>query len=85
MLDQHAASVPIIIVRTMKDRFVNEHLSIARQELRQSGVRGDELDRLSEARAEEAFTKIQIEDINKLERSLNLARDFAPFVYVAHG
>ncbi|KAH7034861.1 uncharacterized protein B0I36DRAFT_84926 [Microdochium trichocladiopsis] len=84
VLDQYAASVPIVIVRTMKDRFMNEHLSISRQELRQSGVRGDDLDRLSEARAEEAFARVQEEDINKLERSLNLAKDFAPFIYVAH-
>ncbi|KXJ95977.1 hypothetical protein Micbo1qcDRAFT_231121 [Microdochium bolleyi] len=84
VLDQYAASVPIIIVRTMKDRFMNEHLSIARQELRETGVRGDDLDRMSELRANEAFHRVQEEDINKLERNLSLAKDFAPFVYVAH-
>ncbi|KAH9901759.1 hypothetical protein F4778DRAFT_737580 [Xylariomycetidae sp. FL2044] len=83
ILDKYARSVPVIIVRTMKDRFINEKVGEFRDELEDAGVTGVELDRQARAKAAESFLRIREEDILQLQQKLNLAKDFAPFVYVS--
>ncbi|CAJ2506729.1 Uu.00g079150.m01.CDS01 [Anthostomella pinea] len=83
VLDKVAKAVPVIIVRTMKDRFINEHYGQAREELEDQGVTGEELDRRARALSQEKFLQVKEEDINQLEQKLGLEKDFAPFVYVS--
>ncbi|KAI3323148.1 hypothetical protein HD806DRAFT_498124 [Xylariaceae sp. AK1471] len=83
ILDRYARAVPVIIVRTMKDRFINEHYGAAREQLEDAGYTGAELDRRARAQAEEKFVKVKEEDIHQLEQKLGLEKDFAPFVYTS--
>ncbi|KAI0199046.1 hypothetical protein F4808DRAFT_227317 [Astrocystis sublimbata] len=83
VLDRYARAVPVVIVRTMKDRFVNEHYGAAREQLEDAGVLGEELDRRARAQAEEEFLRVKEDDIRQLEQKLGLEKDFAPFVYTS--
>jgi hypothetical protein len=83
ILDRYARAVPVIIVRTMKDRFINEHYGAAREQLEDAGYMGEDLDRRARARAEERFLQVKEEDIHQLEQKLGLEKDFAPFVYTS--
>ncbi|KAK5630696.1 hypothetical protein RRF57_006411 [Xylaria bambusicola] len=83
ILDRYARAVPVIIVRTMKDRFINEHYGAAREQLEDAGYIGEELDRRARAQAEEEFSRVKEEDIRQLEQKLGLEKDFAPFVYTS--
>lgn len=83
ILDRYARAVPVIIVRTMKDRYINEHYGAARDELEDAGYMGEDLDRRARAQAEEKFEKVKEEDIHQLEQKLGLEKDFAPFVYTS--
>lgn len=83
ILDRYARAVPVIIVRTMKDRFINEHYGAAREQLEDAGYIGEELDRRSRVQAEEEFSRVKEEDIRQLEQKLGLEKDFAPFVYTS--
>ncbi|KAI0194066.1 hypothetical protein EV127DRAFT_334237, partial [Xylaria flabelliformis] len=83
VLDRYARAVPVILVRTMKDRFINEHYGEAREQLEDAGYSGEELDRRARAQAEEKFARVKEEDIRQLEQKLGLEKDFAPFVYTS--
>ncbi|KAI0969771.1 hypothetical protein F4678DRAFT_438136 [Xylaria arbuscula] len=83
ILDKYARAVPVILVRTMKDRFINEHYGAAREQLEDAGYIGEELDRRARAQAEEEFTRVKEDDIRQLEQKLGLEKDFAPFVYTS--
>ncbi|KAI1355018.1 hypothetical protein F5Y01DRAFT_271992 [Xylaria sp. FL0043] len=83
ILDKYARAVPVILVRTMKDRFINEHYGAAREQLEDAGYTGDELDRRARVQAEEEFLRVKEEDIRQLEQKLGLEKDFAPFVYTS--
>ncbi|KAI1754447.1 hypothetical protein F4782DRAFT_31474 [Xylaria castorea] len=83
VLDRYARAVPVILVRTMKDRFINEHYGAAREQLEDAGYSGEELDRRARAQAEEKFARVKEEDIRQLEQKLGLEKDFAPFVYTS--
>lgn len=83
ILDKYAKATPVIIVRMMKDRFINESFGEARENLENSGLKGEELDQQARASAQEQFQKVQEEDINGLEQKLGLEKDFAPFLYVS--
>ncbi|KAI1433516.1 hypothetical protein GGR50DRAFT_688257 [Xylaria sp. CBS 124048] len=83
VLDKYARAVPVVIVRTMKDRFINEHYGAARDRLEDVGYKGEELDGRARAQAEEDFARVKQEDICQLEHKLGLAKDFAPFVYTS--
>ncbi|KAJ3569337.1 hypothetical protein NPX13_g6121 [Xylaria arbuscula] len=83
ILDRYARAVPVIIVRTMKDRFINEHYGAAREQLEDAGYIGEELDRRARVQAEEEFSRVKEEDIRQLEQKLGLEKDFAPFVYTS--
>ncbi|KAI2643451.1 hypothetical protein GGS21DRAFT_542183 [Xylaria nigripes] len=83
VLDRYARAVPVVIVRTMKDRFINEHYGAARDQLEDAGYNGGEIDRLARARADEAFARVKDDDIRQLEQKLGLEKDFAPFVYTS--
>ncbi|KAI0913372.1 hypothetical protein F4823DRAFT_65600 [Ustulina deusta] len=83
ILDRYARAVPVIIVRTMKDRFINEHYGAAREQWEDAGYMGEELDRRARAQAEEEFSQVKEEDIRQLEHKLGLEKDFAPFVYTS--
>ncbi|KAI8950753.1 hypothetical protein F4801DRAFT_318396 [Xylaria longipes] len=83
VLDRYARAVPVILVRTMKDRFINEHYGAAREQLEDAGYSGEELDRRARAQAEEEFARVKEEDIRQLEQKLGLEKDFAPFVYTS--
>ncbi|KAI1266061.1 hypothetical protein F5Y18DRAFT_416856 [Xylariaceae sp. FL1019] len=83
ILDKYARAVPVVIVRTMKDRFINEHYGASRDQLQDSGYTGDELDRRARAQAEEKFNVVKGDDIQQLEQKLGLEKDFAPFVYTS--
>ncbi|KAI0408135.1 hypothetical protein F4802DRAFT_550661 [Xylaria palmicola] len=83
ILDRHARAVPVILVRTMKDRFINEHYGAAREQLEDAGYTGEELDRRARAQAEERFSRVKEDDIRQLEQKLGLEKDFAPFVYTS--
>ncbi|KAI0422110.1 hypothetical protein F5X98DRAFT_326877 [Xylaria grammica] len=83
ILDKYARAVPVILVRTMKDRFINEHYGAAREQLEDAGYTGEELDRRARAQAEENFSRVKEDDIRQLEQKLGLEKDFAPFVYTS--
>lgn len=83
VLDKYARAVPVILVRTMKDRFINEHYGAAREQLEDAGYTGEELDRRARAEAEERFARVKEDDIRALEQKLGLEQDFAPFVYTS--
>lgn len=83
VLDKYARAVPVILVRTMKDRFINEHYGAAREHLEDAGYTGEELDRRARAQAEEEFSQVKEDDIRQLEQKLGLEKDFAPFVYTS--
>ncbi|KAJ2994029.1 hypothetical protein NUW58_g1658 [Xylaria curta] len=83
VLDRYARAVPVILVRTMKDRFINEHYGAAREQLEDAGFMGEELDRRARAQAEEKFARVKEDDIRQLEQKLGLEKDFAPFVYTS--
>ncbi|GAP87641.1 putative ras GTPase [Rosellinia necatrix] len=83
VLDKYARAVPVILVRTMKDRFINEHYGAAREQLEDAGYTGEELDRRARAEAEERFSRVKEDDIRALENKLGLEKDFAPFVYTS--
>ncbi|KAI8625009.1 hypothetical protein F5Y19DRAFT_451960 [Xylariaceae sp. FL1651] len=83
ILDKYARAVPVIIVRTMKDRFINEHYGAARDQLEDDGYTGEELDRRARAQAEQKFAQVKEEDIHQLEQKLGLEKDFGPFVYTS--
>ncbi|KAI1188829.1 hypothetical protein F5B17DRAFT_394021 [Nemania serpens] len=83
VLDRYARAVPVILVRTMKDRFINEHYGAAREHLEDAGYTGEELDRRARAQAEEEFSQVKEDDIRQLEQKLGLEKDFAPFVYTS--
>ncbi|KAI1129440.1 hypothetical protein F5Y10DRAFT_238256 [Nemania abortiva] len=83
VLDRYARAVPVILVRTMKDRFINENYGAAREQLEDAGYTGEELDRRARAQAEEKFSRVKEEDIRQLEQKLGLEKDFAPFVYTS--
>ncbi|KAI1823366.1 hypothetical protein F4861DRAFT_336782 [Xylaria intraflava] len=83
ILDKYAKAVPVIIVRTMKDRFINEHYGAARDQLEDAGYKGEEIDRRARAQAEEEFARVKSDDIRQLEQKLGLEKDFAPFVYTS--
>ncbi|KAJ8123707.1 hypothetical protein ONZ43_g403 [Nemania bipapillata] len=83
VLDKYARAVPVILVRTMKDRFINENYGEAREQLEDAGYTGEELDRRARAQAEEKFSRVKEDDIRQLEQKLGLEKDFAPFVYTS--
>jgi len=83
ILDRHARAVPVIVVRTMKDRFINEHYGAAREQLEDAGYTGEDLDNRARVQAEAEFRKVQDDDIRQLEQKLGLDKDFAPFVYTS--
>ncbi|KAI1180920.1 hypothetical protein F4777DRAFT_178821 [Nemania sp. FL0916] len=83
VLDRYARAVPVILVRTMKDRFINEHYGAAREQLEDAGYTGEELDRRARAQAEAKFAQVKEDDIRQLEQKLGLEKDFAPFVYTS--
>lgn len=83
VLDRYARAVPVILVRTMKDRFINEHYGAAREHLEDAGYTGEELHRRARAQAEEEFSQVKEDDIRQLEQKLGLEKDFAPFVYTS--
>ncbi|KAI0870076.1 hypothetical protein GGS24DRAFT_505127 [Hypoxylon argillaceum] len=83
VLDKYARAVPVILVRTMKDRFINENYGAAREHLEDAGYTGEELDRRAHAQAEEKFLRVKEDDIRQLEQKLGLEKDFAPFVYTS--
>ncbi|KAI0398217.1 hypothetical protein F5Y17DRAFT_473413 [Xylariaceae sp. FL0594] len=83
ILERYARAIPVVVVRTMKDRFINEHYGAAREQLEDSGLSGHELDARARAQAEAEFRKVQEEDIRQLEQKLGLDKDFAPFVYTS--
>jgi hypothetical protein len=83
VLDKYARAVPVILVRTMKDRFINENYGAAREQLEDAGYTGEELDRRARAQAEEKFLRVKEDDIRQLEQKLGLEKDFAPFVYTS--
>ncbi|KAI1814796.1 hypothetical protein GGS20DRAFT_384500 [Poronia punctata] len=83
ILSKYARAVPVIIVRTMKDRFLNEHYGAAREQLEDAGYRGDELDQRARAQAEEDFRRIQEDDIRQVEQKLRLDMEHFPFVYTS--
>jgi hypothetical protein len=83
ILERYARAVPVIVVRTMKDRFINEHYGAARVQLEDAGYTSEELDNRARVQAEAEFRKVQDDDIRELEQKLGLNKDFAPFVYTS--
>ena len=88
-LETDARTVPIIIVRTKTDKYMNEKETIARNRIEEDErLRQQDWSTKKHAamvQAKEELHLRQQEDQRELHESLGLNEDFAPFVYVSNG
>jgi len=87
-IDKYAANATVVIVRTMKDKFIDARETQARRTMK-SAVdvhhrSATAIDEAARAQAEQELFERQEEDFQELEEH-GLRKDFAPFVYVSHG
>lgn len=87
-LEEHAANTPIVIVRTMKDKFIDEHQAKARRMMKRTENShhrsSTAIDEAAQLQAEQELSERQKDDFKELEER-GLRKDFAPFAYVSQG
>ncbi|KAG9949285.1 hypothetical protein KCU85_g4404, partial [Aureobasidium melanogenum] len=84
ILAKYAAHIPIIIVGTKKDNFLNQQETVARRDLKKSGVSDwDALDNQSRERAEQNLEARREEVKEELRKIPNLNLDSIEFLHVS--
>lgn len=86
ILAKHAAHIPIIIVGTKKDNFLNQQESVARRDLKKSGIFDwNDLDNQSRERAEQDLEARREQVKDELRDIPNLSLDSIQFLHVSKG
>lgn len=83
ILAKYAAHIPIIIVGTKKDNFLNQQETVARRDLKKSGISDwNDLDNQSRERAEQNLDARREEVKDELQKIPNLDLDSIQFLHV---